>query len=125
MLTLQAEASSASSRVRTPSPIPVWYTRSDDGLLRLRLLEDRVRLLFWWILKLLACFLKLLAICKEVESAADLQVYTAPSIIVRGITEITLRIERLLYTKAIDTLLLTTARMPAFLLSRYPLALPY
>jgi hypothetical protein len=124
MLTLQVKASS-SPRVRTPSSIPVWYTRSNDGLLRLRLLKNRIRLFLRRILKLLACFIELLTVCKEIESAADLQVYTAPSIIVRGIAKIALCVERLLYAKAVDALLLTTARMPTLLLARYPLALPY
>jgi hypothetical protein len=74
---------------------------------------------------LLACLVELLTICKEVESTAEFQVYTAPCIIVGGITKIALRVERLLYTKAINPLLLTTAGMPPLLFSRYPLALPY
>lgn len=74
---------------------------------------------------MLASFVKLLAICKEVESAAELQVYAPPCIIVRGISKVSIGIERLLYTEAIDTFLLATARMPPLLLSRYPFALTY
>jgi hypothetical protein len=91
----------------------------------LRLLENRARLLLWWVLELLACFVELLAICKEIESAAELQVYAAPCIIVRGISKVAIRVERLLYTEAVDTLLLTATGMPALLLPRYPLALAY
>jgi hypothetical protein len=125
MLTFQVESSSASSRIWTTPSIPVRYAGGNDGLLRLRLLEYRVGLLLGRILKLLTCFVELLTICKEIESAAELQVYAAPCIIVRGITKIAIRVEGLLYTKAVDTLLLTTAGMPALFLSRYPLALPY
>jgi hypothetical protein len=52
-------------------------------------------------------------------------VYTTPSIIVCRISKITLRVERLFHTEAINPLFLATARMPALFLSRYSLALSY
>ena len=125
MLTLQVKASSASTRIRTSSSIPVWYTRGNNSFLRLRFLENRVRLFLRWIVELLACFIELLTVCKEVESATNLQVYTTPSIIVCRISKITLRVERLFHTEAINPLFLATARMPALFFSLYSLTLSY
>jgi hypothetical protein len=123
MLPVELEASSASSLILTTPPVARWYAGRDNCLLRLRLLEDGTRFLLGWVLKLLARLVKLLAVCEEFESTTQLQMYPAPCVIVCGVPQIPVGVERLLNTETVDALLLTPTRVPALLFSRYPFAL--
>jgi hypothetical protein len=123
MLSVELEISSTASLIRTSSSIAGWYARRDDRLCRLWLLEDGAGLLLGRVLKLLARLVKLLAVCEKVESTTQLQMYPAPCVIICGISQVPLGVERFLDAKTVDTLLLTTTWVPALLFSRYPFAL--
>jgi hypothetical protein len=120
-----AEPTAASSIVRAASTIPRWYARGDDSFLRLWLLEDRARLFLGRELVLLTSILQLLPVCKQIEGAAYLQVYPAPSIVVGGVPKIAVGAEGFLNAETIASLLCSTSRVPVLLFSCDSITLAY